>query len=163
MLFTEKTEKTIDKKLVGRVIFEKNVEYEPSQEKRFSGLSSDLSVGGLYLRTKFPFQIDDTTRLSFTLPCRGKEIPISCNARVAWTNSDADRRKRDYASGVGLQFLDISHDERSSLTDFLAAYDEQKRMNVVCAWCGNNLGVRKGPFGTISHGLCEQCRESLEG
>ena len=163
MLTTEKTEKTINKSFVERVIFEQNVEYEPSQEAILYGLSSNLSVGGLYLRTKFPFETDDTLMLSFSLPYQEQEVSISCNVRVAWINSDINRHKPDYASGVGLQFLDLSHEDRSTLSNFLEAYDEKKKMNVVCAWCGNSLGLRKGPFGTTSHGLCHQCRESLDG
>ena len=162
MLTSEKTEKTINKSFVERVIFEQNVEYESSQEAILSGLSSNLSVGGIYLRTKLPLEIDDTLKLSFSLPYQEQEVSISCNARVAWTNSDVKRHKPDYDSGVGLQFLDISHEDRSTLSNFLEAYDEKKKMNVVCAWCGNNLGMRKGPFGTTSHGLCSQCRESLD-
>jgi uncharacterized protein (TIGR02266 family) len=147
---------------VERVIFEQNVEYEPSQEAILSGLSSNLSLGGLYLRTKFPFEIDDTLMLSFSLPYQEQEVSITCNARVAWTNSDVNRHKPDYASGVGLQFLEISNEDRSTLSNFLEAYDDKKEMNVVCAWCGNNLGMCKGPFGTTSHGLCNQCRISLD-
>ena len=163
MLTSEKTEKTINKSFMERVIFEQNVEYEPSQEAILFGLSSNLSAGGLYLRTKFPFEIGDTLMLSFSLPYQEQEVSISCNARVAWTNSDIHRHKPDYASGVGLQFLDISHEDWSTLSSFLGAYDEKKRMNDVCAWCGKNLGMRKGPFGTTRHGLCNQCNESLDG
>jgi uncharacterized protein (TIGR02266 family) len=163
MLTSEKAEKATSKNFMERVIFEQNVEYEPSQEAILSGLSSNISVGGLYLRTKVPFEIDDTLMLSFPLPYQEQEVSISCNARVAWTNYDLNRHKPDYASGVGLQFLDISHEDRSTLSNFLETYDEKKKMNVACAWCGNNLGMRTGPFGTTSHGLCNQCRESLDG
>ena len=144
-----------------RIIFETTVQYKPLHEILLSGLSSNLSVGGLYLRTKLPLDIDDTLMLSFSLPCKEQEISISCHARVAWTNFDLSRRKLGYVSGVGLQFLDLAHEDLSTLAKFIDAYDEEKRMNVVCAWCGNYLGMRKGPLGTTSHGICNQCRESL--
>ena len=48
-----------------------------------------------------------------------------------------------------------------SLEKFIDSYEEEKRMNVVCAWCGGSLGQRKGPFGKTSHGVCEQCHKSL--
>lgn len=161
MLTSEKTENVTNKSFVERVTFEASVEYKPVHEMILSGLSSDLSVGGVYLKTKFPLDIDDTLLLSFSLPCQGQKVPISCNARVAWTNLEMDRRKPNYAPGVGLQFLDLSHEELSTIAKFIEGYDEEKKMNVVCAWCGDYLGLRKGPFGTTSHGICDQCRESL--
>ena len=96
------------------------------------------------------------------MPWKGQDLSISCHARVAWTNYDKSRRKPGYVSGVGLQFLDVKHEDLSRLSKFIDAYDEKKKMNVVCAWCGNKIGMRKGPFGTTSHGLCNQCHESLD-
>lgn len=157
----EKNENVTPKSLVERVIFETSVQYNPSGKTTLSGFSNDLSVGGLYLRTKLPLDIDDTLKLSFSLTCKEPEFSISCHARIAWTNSDLNRRKLGYVSGVGLQFLDLSHEDLSALEKFIDAYDEKKRMNVVCAWCGISLGIRKGPLGTTSHGICNHCRESL--
>lgn len=161
MLISEKAENAINKSFVERVIFETIVQYKPSHKTMLSAPCSNLSVGGLYLRTQFPFNIDDTLILSFSLPFQEQEISISCHARIAWTNFDLNRRKLGYISGVGLQFLNLSHEDLSTLAKFIDAYDEEKRMNVVCAWCGNCLGMRKGPLGTTSHGICNQCRENL--
>ncbi len=148
------------KSAMERVIFEALVGYRAGYEQ-LSGSSGDLSLGGLYLKTKHLLKIDDRIMISFTLPFQEKEISISCRARVAWTNYDTDRRKPNYASGVGLQFLDLSHENQSALSKFVDNYDASKKMNVVCAWCGNSLYIRKGPFGTTSHGICEQCHKNL--
>ena len=161
MLTSEKTKNAINKSLVERIIFETPVHFKPLHAIKLSGLSSNLSVGGLYLRTKSPLDIGDTLILSFSLPCKEQEISISCQAKVAWTNFDLNRRKPGYVSGVGLQFLNLSHEDLSTLAKFIDAYDVEKRMNVVCAWSGNYLGLRKGPLGTTSHGICSQCRENL--
>lgn len=144
-----------------RILFETEVQYEPSHDTTSTGLSSNLSVGGLYLRTKRPLSVEDTLKLSFSLPSQDEAIPITCRARVAWINDEKERRKPDYAPGVGLQFFDISREDLSRLSKFVDTYDEAKKMNVVCAWCGNSLGTRKGPFGKTSHGICAQCCESL--
>lgn len=161
MLTAEKTKAATSKSFVERVLFEQTVRYQPLNEIMFSGLSSNLSIGGLYLRTKLPLDIDDTLMLSLSLPFQEQEISISCNARVAWTNLDRNRLKPDYVSGVGLQFLNLLHEDSSTLVRFIDTYDIEKRMNVVCAWCGKGLGMRKGPFGNTSHGICHQCREGL--
>ena len=144
-----------------RIKFETTVHYKPSRENRHSDLCCDLSEGGLYIRTKYPFDTDATMTLSFSLPKQEEEISISCKARVAWTNLASNRRKTEYPSGVGVQFLDLSHESTAALSRFIGTYDERKKMNVVCAWCGSDLGMRNGPLGTTSHGICSHCREKL--
>ena len=145
-----------------RVAFETAVQYEPSREGKLSDLSQDLSEGGLYLKTRYPLETEATLTLSFSIPQRGQEISITCQARVAWTNLETNRLKAEYPSGAGLQFLDLPREDSAALAKFIDAYNENKKMNVVCAWCGKSLGLRKGPFGTTSHGICNQCRENLE-
>lgn len=155
-------ENAINKSFMERIVFETMVQYTPLHEVLFSGLSSDLSVGGLYLRTKTLLDVKDTFAVSFTLPFQGQEVSISCNARIAWTNFETNRRKPDYTSGVGLQFLDLAHKDHSTLSRFVEAHDESKKMNAVCAWCNSHLGLRKGPFGAITHGICKQCFDSVK-
>ena len=145
-----------------RIKFETTVQYEPSHGSKHSDLCCDLSEGGLYIRTKYPFDTDETLTLLFSIPKMDQEVSISCKARVAWTNFETNRRKTDYPSGVGVQFLDLSNEDLTALSKFVDAYDESKKMNVVCAWCGSSLGMRSGPFGTTSHGICSQCREKLD-
>jgi len=154
------TNDSVRRSAMERVMFEASVEYRSGHEQ-LSGSSGDLSIGGIYLKTKLQLRVDDSILISFTLPHHEKGISISCKARVAWTNYDIDRRKPNYASGVGLQFLDISHEKQSIISAFIDNYDESKKMDVVCAWCGNSLYIRKGPYGTTSHGICKQCREKL--
>lgn len=162
MLAPKKPEKARKKSYMERVAFETIVQYEPLHGGILSDLCSDLSVGGLYLRTKFPFDIHGTVALSFSIPNQEQEISISCKANVAWTNFNTNRRKTDYPCGVGLQFLDLSCQDLATLSRFIDVYDENKKMNVLCAWCGKHLGMRKGPFGTTSHGICSQCYKKFE-
>ena len=162
MQTSEKTENEIKKSFMERIVFETSVQYAPLPEIVFSGLSGDLSVGGLYLRTKQLLDVDDTLVLSFSLPFQGQEVSISYNARVAWTNFETNRRKSDYSSGAGLQFLNLAREDISTLSQFVEAHAESKQMNIVCAWCGNHLGMQKGPFGKTSHGICKPCFEGFE-
>ena len=145
-----------------RILFETTVQYHQHQESAISGLCCDLSVGGLYLRTQRPLAQDETVTLSFSIPGQEQDMSITCKARVAWTNFERNRRKPTYPSGAGLQFLALSHDVRTTLAGFIADYDEHKKMTVRCAWCGRSLGLRKGPMGTTSHGICSHCRNHLD-
>jgi len=145
-----------------RVLFETIIQFKPTEEDCFSGHCGDLSTGGIYLKTDYPFAAGDTINLSFSLPDQGDHQQISCNAKVAWTNYKSNRRKPTYPAGVGLQFLNLSRTEIASLSTFVDEYDHNKKMNVLCAWCGRSLGLRKGPVGATSHGLCSTCRETME-
>ena len=158
---SQHTNNPIKKSTAERVQFETVVKFKSSMEKPFSGQCGDLSVGGIYLKTDYPFDPEETVNLSFTLPEQNENKSIWCKARVAWTNSKENRRKPSYPSGAGLQFLDLSKAEASNLSRFIDAYDDHKKMNVLCAWCGSDLGLRKGPIGVTSHGICNDCREKL--
>ncbi len=162
MLTSGQAGKVRKKGSMERIAFETTVQYEPSRDGKLSDLSRDLSEGGLYLKTRYPLDTDATLTLSFSIPKRGQEISITCEARVAWTNLETNRLKAEYPSGAGLQFLDLPREGSAALSTFINAYSENKKMNVVCAWCGKSLGLRKGPFGTTSHGICSQCRENLK-
>jgi uncharacterized protein (TIGR02266 family) len=150
------------KSVMERVVFETSVQYRPLNEDTLSGYSCDLSVGGIYLRTQFTFDVDQILTLSFSIPYQEQPFSILCKARIAWTNYHSNRRKPTYPPGVGLQFLGLFQEYQAALAKFIEAYDEDKKMNVLCAWCGSYLGLRKGPVGTTSHGICYQCRKKIE-
>ncbi len=146
------------KSTLERILIETAVHCDFLCGEQLSGLSSDLSVGGMYLKTKNVLDIDKNMSLSFYLPFKDRKIAITCNARVAWTNYKCDRLKWDYPPGAGLEFLSPSSQDSSLLSEFIDSYDELKKMNMICAWCGKSLGMRKGPYGTTSHGICGQCK-----
>lgn len=157
----KRTVKVRKKSFMERVRFETIIHYEPLNENMRSDMCRGLSVGGLYLKTEFPFQVNEILSLSFSIPTQGQEIKISCKARVAWTNLNNNRRKSAYLSGVGLQFLDLSSESVTALSKFIEECDENKKMNVVCPWCGSYLGLRKGPVSMKSQDICNQCREKV--
>ena len=41
----------------------------------------------------------------------GKETPLKCKARVAWTNELPSLKKQSLPHGMGLQFLTLSLDD----------------------------------------------------
>lgn len=44
-------------------------------------------------------------------------------------------------------------------TKDINSINEKSKMKIVCAWCGADLGLRRGPDGTLSHGICTECLE----
>lgn len=113
----------------------------------------------MYLKTLTRLQLNETINISFTISFSGKDVELSCCARVAWTNYEDSELKLDYPPGVGLEFNDLPEDDLKHLSKFILNYDENKKMNMVCAWCGKYLGTRKGPNGKTGHGICGNCRE----
>ena len=96
------------------------VYYGPNQQTILSGFSVDLSAGGLFLQTEYPLSVADKLILIFSLP--GHEKAVSCQARVAWLNSDRASNENNYPVGAGVQFVDLSLEEVLAIADFVENY-----------------------------------------
>ena len=101
-----------------RINAEIRVYYSDHHSKLLTGYSVELSVGGVFLVTTCPFDVDDNVRLKLSLPGQ-EEKPISCDARVAWINFEDNRHKPEYPPGVGLQFNDLAMEDLNSISSFL--------------------------------------------
>lgn len=97
------------------------VYFGPSSELVLSGFSVDISAGGLFIQTTYPFQVNDKLQLIFTLP--GHEKSINCEARVAWTNSEHSRQIPELPPGIGLGFVDLSLEDVMSISKFIEESD----------------------------------------
>jgi len=150
----------ITKSTLERVLLETDVFYRHPNGQSLCDRCCDLSTGGIYLQTKSFLKVDEKVFISFSIPLKDRELEISCKTRVAWTNFDHDKLKTHYPPGIGLEFTEISREDLSILSDFIYKYDEDKKMNMICAWCGKHLGMRKGPYGKTSHGICDECKKN---
>jgi len=92
--------------------------YSAFQSKLLSDYSVDLSTGGLFLITNYPFDVDDNLTLKFPIP-GPEEKTVSCKAKIAWVNNETNRRKPEYPLGVGLQFVDLAPEDLLSIESFL--------------------------------------------
>lgn len=158
---TENSGTPVTKSFSNRIKIETIVHYGPCQETILSSLSDNLSVGGLYLKTNVPLDLDELLKVSFPLPGQEQEKAVNCNARVAWTNYDIEPRKPNLPSGVGMQFVDLLREDLIALSSFIYKYDEESKMALTCAWCNADLGECRGPVGTRSHGICRVCFDQL--
>jgi hypothetical protein len=69
----------------------------------------DLSEGGAYIETSEQFPVGSVMSLRFMLP--GADAMISCAVFV--------RNVRDGGSGLGVEFLDLSQDDRALVGAFV--------------------------------------------
>ncbi len=62
-----------------------------------------MSTGGMFIETSELLPVDTLLMVELMLP--GKETPMACKARVAWTNGPHTLKKQSLPYGMGLQFL----------------------------------------------------------
>jgi uncharacterized protein (TIGR02266 family) len=92
--------------------------YGDHHSKLLTGYSVDLSVGGVFLVTTYPFKVDDNVRLKLSFP-EQEEKSVYCDARVAWINFEQTPLKPEYPAGVGLQITDLAPEDLQSIASFL--------------------------------------------
>lgn len=92
----------------------------PNQKKLLTNYTVNMSTGGLYVETSQLFPVDTILHVEFMLPTMTK--PISCRAKVAWTNEKGAIKKPSLPEGMGIQFLTLSLEDMRTIQDFLTHY-----------------------------------------
>jgi uncharacterized protein (TIGR02266 family) len=82
----------------------------------YTGLTQDISSGGLFIATGLSYELGDRIGVRFTLP--GRAEPIVAEAEVRWVR---DRRltSTNEAEGVGLRFVDLTPEAKAEIAQFL--------------------------------------------
>ena len=83
-----------------------------SDSQFFSGLSGDISEGGLFLSTYRTLPIGSPVDLEFSLP--GSDSPLRARGQVRWLREHAP----EYPRGVGIAFEDLADDDRERIHRF---------------------------------------------
>lgn len=110
-----------------RLISSVPVHYGPYRVSLFEGYSVDISLGGLYLKTELPLNLNEHISLDITLP-ESNDV-VSCEARVAWVNSALAPRKPQLPPGVGVEFVNLSSNVALEIKRFIdrREYPESKQ------------------------------------
>jgi uncharacterized protein (TIGR02266 family) len=88
-----------------------------SESNFFSGFSTDISSGGLFVATVHAPPLGTLVDLQFTLP-DGRQIEVK--GQVRWTREVNDQTPEIFP-GVGIQFIELSPDARGAIDTFVAA------------------------------------------
>ena len=83
-----------------------------SDSQFFSGLSGDISEGGLFLSTYRTLPIGIAVDLEFSLP--GTDSPLHARGEVRWLREHAPDQPR----GVGIAFEELADDDRERIHRF---------------------------------------------
>lgn len=78
----------------------------------------NISLGGLFIETPTPMEIDTVLRVSFHLP--GSEREIQALGIVRWISNTRDMR------GMGVQFLQVTTDDKDAIKQHVAFLEKNK-------------------------------------
>ncbi len=93
------------------------VMFSEQQDQILTDYTVNLNAGGLFLASPEPVPVGTELFVEFSLS--EEEQVVRCQARVAWVNDATNPQKRDLPVGMGLEFVDISNDERAMVEDYI--------------------------------------------
>lgn len=117
-----------DKRTAPRLDLDIAVDME-SDHNFYTGLTENISTGGLFVATRQLRKVGDRLVLRFTLP--GGEGPLAVDAEVRWIRENSALHRREGATGMGLQFVDLTPQTAASITSFMQTreslyYDDER-------------------------------------
>jgi uncharacterized protein (TIGR02266 family) len=83
----------------------------------YTGLTQDISNGGLFVATSIIYRVGERLRVRFTLP--GRAEAITAEAEVRWVR-DPRAMKTDSPEGIGLRFVELPADAQVEIGNFLS-------------------------------------------
>lgn len=78
-------------------------------------LSTNISVGGMFLKTETPYAVETFVKLEFPLP--GETKPVSADGRVV--RAVPPSPDSDNPPGMGIQFMNLSPDDKATIERFV--------------------------------------------
>ncbi len=112
--------KFVERRREFRLPYQEKVIFTDGQRSKVA-YSLNFSKGGLFVKTLDPIPVDTKGYVLFLLPQHEKSL--SYKARIA--HIAFDRQKCEIDCGMGVQFLDVTEEEKAFLSNHLEA--EQKR------------------------------------
>ncbi len=91
-----------------------------SEHNFYTGLTQNISAGGLFVSTNELRPIGSKIRVRLTLP--GSNRPIEVDTEVRWVKEISALRRTD-DQGMGLRFLELGADAAKTIDAFLARRD----------------------------------------
>jgi uncharacterized protein (TIGR02266 family) len=92
-----------------------------SDSNFYTGLTQNISAGGLFIATHAIRRIGDHITLTFALP--GNTQSITVETEVRWIRENTALHRVDGASGMGVRFINLSPEANAAITTFLQSRD----------------------------------------
>jgi uncharacterized protein (TIGR02266 family) len=92
-----------------------------SEHNFYTGLTQNISAGGLFIATHHLRRIGDRITLKFQLP--GTEGAVEVETEVRWIRENSALNRVDGSTGMGVRFINLSPEATAAITKFLASRD----------------------------------------
>ncbi len=99
-----------------RLVLSVPVDYRV-EDNAYSNYSSNISAGGVFIRTIEPALPDEKVRLKFRIPELNLDLKLS--GRVVWNNEYETGRKKSSLPGMGIEFIDLPEEARKTMKSFV--------------------------------------------
>ncbi len=87
----------------------------------YTGLTQDISSGGLFVATHQLRKVGDRIKIKFTLP--GRTDAVEIETEVRWVRESSSLQRIDGAHGMGLRFVNLNDDAKAVIDSFLSKRD----------------------------------------
>jgi uncharacterized protein (TIGR02266 family) len=99
-----------------------------SDHNFYTGLTQNISAGGLFIATHHLRRIGDQITLKFTLPGSDKQIMIETEVR--WIRENSALMRSDGGTGMGVRFINLSAEAKAAIDGFVQSreslyYDDE--------------------------------------
>ncbi len=92
-----------------------------SDHNFYTGLTQNISAGGLFIATHQLRRIGDYIKVKFSLP--GQPTSISVNTEVRWIRENSLLHRFDGSTGMGVRFIDLTAEASHAIQAFLESRD----------------------------------------
>src|SRR5262245_43766441 len=100
-----------------------------SDHNFYTGLTQNISAGGLFIATHHLRRIGDRISLKFTLP--GSDNPVTVETEVRWIRENSALQRADGGTGMGVRFMNLSPEASAAINAFIESreslyYDDEE-------------------------------------
>jgi uncharacterized protein (TIGR02266 family) len=92
-----------------------------SDHNFYTGLTQNISAGGLFIATHHLRRIGDRITLKFQLP--GTDQAVAVETEVRWIRENSSLQRVDGATGMGVRFINLSPEAAAAIQKFLQNRD----------------------------------------
>jgi uncharacterized protein (TIGR02266 family) len=99
-----------------------------SDHNFYTGLTQNISSGGVFIATHHLRKIGDRITLKFTLPGSPKTVEVETEVR--WIRENTALMRADGGTGMGVRFINLSPEASAAISSFLESreslfYDDE--------------------------------------
>jgi len=99
-----------------------------SDHNFYTGLTQNISSGGVFIATHHLRRIGDRITLKFTLPGAAKVVEVETEVR--WIRENSALMRAEGGTGMGVRFINLSPEASAAISSFLESreslfYDDE--------------------------------------